>query len=385
LLLPSSNLIRTAARPLHLPGAAHRRAQAPARRAGVPPRRRSPPGHASLFPLPSKVPVTCSSPSMQRPWFPPEAHPDTGRLCSAGSGATRSPTSSLLCSPPTPAPASASASVVPCTSAYPRRRLLLCGAARAASAGRACLRGRAARRGVVTGSPLLRTWLVDRCGSPRCLGRPLRACRGPGPRRIRRPLAHVGDADAAEKRLKTPGTRDQTIPGLTTRGSRVRTPTHRPGTSPRPGARLATGLLGSALAGRASHPLDDVQDFVNLPLAYSFLTSLAWSHSTRVRSPPRVRPAPPSSSPGGSRPRGPPQIRTRRFPPSGSSAGMSHGAQSWTTMRGRGSGKTRKIRSLNRSQFRRVRWLRLFNHLYQARVASCSSLSRLRPLPLIPK
>ena len=28
-----------------------------------------------------------------------------------------------------------------------------------------------------------------------------------------------------------------------------------------PAARLATGLLGSALAGRDSHPLDDIQDF----------------------------------------------------------------------------------------------------------------------------
>jgi hypothetical protein len=60
-----------------------------------------------------------------------------------------------------------------------------------------------------------------------------------------------------------------------------------PGASPLRGARLATGLLGSALAGRASHPLDDEQNFVNLPLAYSFLTSLAWSHSTSVGSGPR--------------------------------------------------------------------------------------------------
>jgi hypothetical protein len=40
-----------------------------------------------------------------------------------------------------------------------------------------------------------------------------------------------------------------------------------PPTSPRRGARLATGLLGSALAGRVSHPLDDEQNFVKLPLA----------------------------------------------------------------------------------------------------------------------
>jgi len=49
---------------------------------------------------------------------------------------------------------------------------------RAASAGRACLRIHAARRGVVTGSPWLRSLLVDRRGPPRCLDRPLHPCRG---------------------------------------------------------------------------------------------------------------------------------------------------------------------------------------------------------------
>ena len=44
-------------------------------------------------------------------------------------------------------------------------------------------------------------------------------------------------------------------------------------------ARLTTGLPGSALAGRVSHPLDDDSEFqggiVNL---LSQLTSIAWSH-----------------------------------------------------------------------------------------------------------
>ena len=61
--------------------------------------------------LPSVVAVTSSPRSRPRAWFPPEAHINTGRLCSAGSGATRSPTSSLVCSPPNPSHPSVLASV----------------------------------------------------------------------------------------------------------------------------------------------------------------------------------------------------------------------------------------------------------------------------------
>jgi hypothetical protein len=49
--------------------------------------------------------VTCRSTSERWTGVPPEAHTTTGRLGSAGSGVPRrSPTSSLLCSPPTPCP-----------------------------------------------------------------------------------------------------------------------------------------------------------------------------------------------------------------------------------------------------------------------------------------
>jgi hypothetical protein len=44
-----------------------------------------PPVPVALVPLPSEVPVTCSPMSMPRTWSPPEAHVNTGRLCSAGS------------------------------------------------------------------------------------------------------------------------------------------------------------------------------------------------------------------------------------------------------------------------------------------------------------
>ncbi len=47
-------------------------------------------------------------------------------------------------------------------------------------------------------------------------------------------------------------------------------------------ARLATGLTGYSLAGRVSHPLDDVPNFVITACSYSFRTSLAWSQRPAV-------------------------------------------------------------------------------------------------------
>ena len=68
----------------------------------------------------------------------------------------RSPASKLLCSPPTPPYPSAAAPVSPCRRPTSVRMLLLCGATLMASAGRACIRERAARRRRITGSPSLR-------------------------------------------------------------------------------------------------------------------------------------------------------------------------------------------------------------------------------------
>jgi len=70
--------------------------------------RRFPPSGSSVdvtraFPLPPRVPGTCRPMSRHWAWFLLEVHTNTGRLCSAGSGgASRSPTSPLVCSPPTP-------------------------------------------------------------------------------------------------------------------------------------------------------------------------------------------------------------------------------------------------------------------------------------------
>ena len=85
-----------------------------------------------------------------------------------------------------------------------------------------------------------------------------------------------------------------------------------------------------------------------------------------------------SSSPGQFPTPGPLQIRTRRFPPSGSSADAArgYGPQIRTVIRGRGSGKLTRSKSTNRSQVRRLRWLRRQSHLYQARLAASTSNSR---------
>ena len=93
-----------------------------------------------------------------------------------------------------------------------------------------------------------------------------------------------------------------------------------------------------------------------------------------------------SSSPGQSPTPGPLQIRTRRFPPSGSSVdeARGYGPQIRTVIRGFGSGKSRS-RSANRSQVRRLRWLRRQSHLYQDRFTCSMTSSKLLKLPLTPK
>jgi len=92
-----------------------------------------------------------------------------------------------------------------------------------------------------------------------------------------------------------------------------------------------------------------------------------------------------SSSPGSLPPRGPHQIRTRRFPPSGSSADASHGhrPQICTAIRGRGRGN-RLSKAANPSHVR-PRWLRRCSHLDQDRSVARTSNSRLCELPFTPK
>ena len=127
---------------------------------------------------------------------------------------------------------------------------------------------------------------------PRFLGRPLaRVPRFPTP-----PLALLS-RPSRQKRYCLRGAQPSRLGehqsfGANSRGPLARAPTHR--RIPRgSGARLATGLPGSALAGRDSHPLDDIQDFRSSATP-SLLTSLTWSHpcrscSARGRSSPGFR------------------------------------------------------------------------------------------------
>jgi len=88
---------------------------------------------------------------MRRSWVPSKDHTNTGRLCFGRVRApSRSPTSQLLCGPPTPSLPSASALVVPCLRPTPLRALVLCRLGRPAAR---ATRGHAARRRSVIGSP----------------------------------------------------------------------------------------------------------------------------------------------------------------------------------------------------------------------------------------
>jgi len=103
-------------------------------------------------------------------------------------------------------------------------------------------------------------------GSPRLLGRPLVTCRGQRPRQTRRRLALLSTAMLLPSGLTNPWALGiPTVSRLYSHGPRLRVPTHRRRASLPPGARLATGLPGSALAGRVSHPLDDFSEFHELP------------------------------------------------------------------------------------------------------------------------
>lgn len=89
--------------------------------------------------------------------------------------------------------------------------LLLCGATRVASAGRTRIHGRAARRRLITGSPLHRNDVEEERGPPRCLDRPLAACRGQPPRWVRPPCPTLGIAALAFKQIDALGTQNDLV------------------------------------------------------------------------------------------------------------------------------------------------------------------------------
>jgi hypothetical protein len=135
-----------------------------------------------VFRLPSGVAGTCSPTSRHWTCFPPKVRIATGRLCSAGfGGPPRFPTSSLVCSPPTPLPASAQ-TMVSLVVDVPRVERFC------EPAGRAFVNARRAG-GLTTGSSASPATLVDRQGSPRLRDHLHPTRHRHTPRRVRQHLA----------------------------------------------------------------------------------------------------------------------------------------------------------------------------------------------------
>ena len=123
---------------------------------------------------------------MRRPCFPNSgSHQHGPPLLGRVRAPLRSPTSPLLCSPPTPSLPSAAAPVIPRQRPTSVRRSC-------SSPPHRCPRQPVQRRRhFYPGSPQAGSLPEEKRGYPRCLGHPLRACRGPRPRRVRPHLAHL--------------------------------------------------------------------------------------------------------------------------------------------------------------------------------------------------
>ena len=215
----------------------------------------------SLFPLPSKVLVTCLPMSRHWAWFPPEVHLNTGRLCSAGSGCHAVPRRHRsYAALRLPAPFG-HGSGSPCLWPPSMRTLVLCHL----WADDTCARRRVVRRRRVTGSPLRPGYVEERRGPPRLLDRPLRTCRGRTPRRIHSPPR----PENSRRRLLLPsGNPGPSASGKTIGfGAAVPRPARShayasPVLFPRPAQGLLPARAGSPLAGRDLHPLDDKRSFM---------------------------------------------------------------------------------------------------------------------------
>lgn len=96
----------------------------------------------------------------------------------------------------------------------------------------------------------------------------LETCRGQRPRRARHHLTHAGGGAAAFRALDPLGVREDRFEAVLTRPASSRTYASS-GNIAAPGARLATGLPGWALAGQASHLLDDDSEFHELPHGFN--------------------------------------------------------------------------------------------------------------------
>ena len=195
---------------------------------------------------------------MRRPCFPNSgSHQHGPPLLGRVRTPPRSPTSALLCSPPTPSLPSAAAPVIPRQRPTSVRRSC-------SSPPHRCPRQPVQRRRhFYPGSPQAGSLPEEKRGYPRCLGHPLRACRGLRPRRVRTaPRPSLGAVAVAFRRFSYLGHPETCF-------FRGYLPTAHSLACLRfaesvtvSGARLATGRAGSPLAGRVSHPLDDEQGFM---------------------------------------------------------------------------------------------------------------------------
>ena len=136
--------------------------------------------------------------------------------------------------------------------------------------------------------PISRLSPEEKRGDPRCLGHPLRACRGHRPRRVRPPLARSRCGRCclqARQYLGHPGT--YFFRGYLPTAHSLACLRFAESVTVS-GARLATGRAGSPFAGRVSHPLDDKQGFMGsshtpFPLDQPCLVALSVSLMSVVR------------------------------------------------------------------------------------------------------
>jgi hypothetical protein len=198
--------------------------------------------------------------SGHRAWVPPKVHLTTGRLCSAGSSLPgRSPTSPLVCSPPTPSPPSATAPVPLAVASLDADACSV-----PLEADDTCARRRVVRRRRVTGSPPHRDVSRRGEGLPgygtvlcvRALGAPPA---GYTPRLAQPCLA--GDGCCLQ------GRQDPRHPGSRGVGAAVPWPTRSPASAsphvfPRPAPGVLPARAGSPLAGWDVHPMDVVRSFL---------------------------------------------------------------------------------------------------------------------------
>ena len=168
----------------------------------------------------------------------------------------RSPTSTLLCSPPTPSSPSAAAPVVPRQRPTPARGLFFTAAPLPRETG-------TTPETFLPRLPSRRLRPEERQGPPRCLGHPLsRVPQSSTPPGAMRPSPCHGALAVAFRSSETLGTRNAFDFGALLPTAHSLACLRFAQAVTVSGARLATGRAGSPLAGRVSHPLDDEQGFM---------------------------------------------------------------------------------------------------------------------------